>query len=509
MTPRFERCWEGSRQAMPVARLRLSAIHKSFGATQALKGVDLEIGAGEVHGVIGENGAGKSTLMKVLAGAVTADSGVMELDGRRFAPASPLEARRAGVVMVNQELAIAPHLTVVENIVLGDEPGRFFVRRGQARRRAQDALSRLGRSDIPLDARAGSLGVAEQQLVEIARAFALGCRVLILDEPTSSLTAADAAALFRLVRALRDQGESIIHISHFLEEVQVLTDRYTVLRDGLTVATGETSKSNPSELAQLMVGRRIDELYSRSRRTPGEVVLRAMTLRGRRRNVSASLDLRRGEVLGIAGLVGAGRSELLRMLFGLGSPQSGRVQIEGDDRHSNPMHRWQAGVGMLSEDRKSEGLALNLSIEENLTLPRLGVWLSPGLLETEAAGWIQQLGIRCTGPRQAAIELSGGNQQKIALGRLLRNDCEVLLLDEPTRGVDLGAKQSIYRLIDELAGKGRAIIMVSSYLPELLGTCDRIAVMCRGQLGPAKDVGEWDEHRIMLAASGSHGAEIT
>ncbi len=488
---------------MSVARLRLSGIYKRFGATLALKGVDLEVRAGEIHGVIGENGAGKSTLMKILAGVLSPDSGEIELEGKPFRPENPQAARREGVVMVNQELAIAPHLSVVENIVLGAEPGGVLLNHRQARAKAGDALAKLGRADIPLDLQAGRLSVAEQQLVEIARALALGCRVLVLDEPTSSLTAPDAEALFRLVRALRDQGESIIYISHFLEEVQALTDRCTVLRDGLTVSTCETARTNPSELARAMVGRRVDELYARRSRTPGEVILRAVDVRGVSRSVSASLELRRGEVLGIAGLVGAGRSEFLRTLFGLDELRSGRVEFHDDSRTINPTDRWRSGMGMLSEDRKTEGLALNLSLEENLTLPRLTAWLSPKRLEAETGDWIQRLGVRCAGPAQAAVELSGGNQQKIALGRLLRNGCEVLLLDEPTRGVDLGAKQSIYQLIDELAAAGSAVIMVSSYLPELLGTCDRIAVMCRGTLGIARPVGEWDEHRIMLAATGA------
>lgn len=488
---------------MSVARLRLSGICKRFGATQALKGVDLEVRPGEIHGLIGENGAGKSTLMKILAGVVPPDSGAMELEGKPFHPETPESARRAGVVMVNQELAIAPHLSVAENIVLGAEPGGFFLNHSNARERARSALSKLGRADISLDIPAGRLSVAEQQLVEIARALALGCRVLVLDEPTSSLTATDAAALFSLVRTLRDQGESIIYISHFLEEVQVLTDRCTVLRDGLTVSTCETSQTNPSELARAMVGREVNELYSRRSRTAGEVILRAVNVKGGLKNVSASLELRRGEVLGIAGLVGAGRSEFLRMLFGLDEFSSGQVEFRNDSQAVTPTQRWKSGMGMLSEDRKSEGLALNLSLEENLTLARLGAWLRPKRLEAETRDWIRRLAVRCAGPGQAAVELSGGNQQKIALGRLLRNGCEVLLLDEPTRGVDLGAKQSIYQLIDELAAAGKAVIMVSSYLPELLGTCDRIAVMCRGELGDARPVEEWDAHRIMLAATGA------
>ena len=490
-------------QFMNSPRLRLTGIRKRFGATLALNGVDLEIAPGEVHAIVGENGAGKSTLMKILSGVHAPDSGTMEMEGGRFVPREPLDARRAGVVMVNQELAIAPHLTVVENVVLGAEPSRGFLRHAAAHQLATEALAQLGRPDIPLSAKAGELSLAEQQLVEIARALALGCRVLVLDEPTSSLTKADTENLFRLVRRLRDQGQSVIYISHFLEEVQALSDRYTVLRDGVSVATGITAETNAHQLAHLMVGREVSELYVHSKRVPGEVVLAVHQVAGVERPRSASFELRRGEVLGIAGLIGAGRSELLRAIFALDHIQSGTVKIGAFTSASSPAQRWAQGIGMLSEDRKAEGLALNLSLAENLTLPRLSRWISPAALSSETADWIGRLGVRCAGPDQPIGQLSGGNQQKIAIGRLLRNKSDVLLLDEPTRGVDIGAKQNIYRLIDELANAGKAVVMVSSYLPELLGTCDRIAVMCRGVLGPALPVAECSEHQIMLAATGA------
>ncbi|HEY4299785.1 MAG TPA: sugar ABC transporter ATP-binding protein [Candidatus Didemnitutus sp.] len=485
-------------------RLRLSGIARRFGATVALDGVDLTVNPGEVHALVGENGAGKSTLMRILSGALIADAGAMELDGRSYAPRSPQEARTAGIGMVNQELAIARHLSVAENIVLGAEP----MRRGlldavEARRRAAAALNELGRPDIPLQAPAGRLSVAELQLVEIARAVALGCRIIVLDEPTSSLTRADGENLFRLVRRMRDRGTSIIYISHFLEEVQALTDRYTVLRDGVSVATGLTAGVNPGDLARLMVGRPVSDLYVRSARQPGDVVLAVRDVAGARRPVSASFDLRRGEVLGIAGLIGAGRSELLRTIFGLDAVRSGSVRLGVHAGPASPAVRWKQGAGFLSEDRKEEGLALDLSLADNLTLPRLGWRVHPRGLAIEAAGWLDRLGVRCSGPQQRVGELSGGNQQKIALARLLRNGADVLLLDEPTRGVDIGAKQNIYRLVDELAMAGKAVLMVSSYLPELLGTCDRIAVMCRGVLGPARPVSDWTEHAIMLAATGT------
>jgi ribose transport system ATP-binding protein len=484
--------------------LQLSGIKKRFGATVALDGVSFDVVPGEVHALVGENGAGKSTLMKILSGVIAPDAGTMQLDGASYAPEGPLQARRAGVVMVNQELAIAPHLSVAENIVLGAEPGGpVLVRHAESRRMAGEALAELGRPDIPLDVPAGALSIAEQQLVEIARALALGCRVLVLDEPTSSLTQADVQKLFTLVLRLREQGKAIIYISHFLEEVAALSDRYTVLRDGRSVAAGRTADATMDQVAQLMVGRQVEQLYVHHTRIPGQIVLELDNLAGPVKPAAASLQLHRGEVLGIAGLVGAGRSELLRTIFALDKVRSGTVRVGVHAGPASPLRRWQQGLGLLSEDRKGEGLALNLSLEHNLTLPRLDAFIRPESLAQETRTWIAKLGVRCAGPAQAVGNLSGGNQQKIALARLLRNGADVLLLDEPTRGVDIGAKQNIYRLIDELAGTGKAVLVVSSYLPELLGSCDRIAVMCRGVLGPARPTTDWTEHSIMLAATGT------
>jgi ribose transport system ATP-binding protein len=484
--------------------LQLSGIKKHFGATIALAGVDLTITPGEVHALVGENGAGKSTLMKVLAGIHQPDAGEMILEESPYAPRGPSDARAAGIMMVNQELAIAPHLTVAGNIMLGAEPTHGpLLDQSEINRRATAALTELGRPDIPLEALAGDLGIAEQQLLEIARALAVGCRVLVLDEPTSSLTAADTAKLFALIRRLRDQGTAIVYISHFLEEVTTLSDRCTVLRDGATVASAPTTDFTTDDIVNHMVGRQVDELYHRTTHEPGEVVLETNQLASPPNLLSASLQLRRGEALGLAGLIGAGRSDFLQTLFGLAPITSGELKIAGYSGRASPRRSWRDGIGFLSEDRKTEGLALNLSLAENLTLPRLPGVLNPRKLSTETTGWLEKLGVRAAGPDQAITELSGGNQQKVAFGRLLRNDADILLLDEPTRGIDIGAKQTLYTLINELAGEGKAVLLVSSYLPELLGTCDRIAVMCRGTLGPARPVADWTEHSIMLAATGA------
>lgn len=487
------------------ALLSMEAISKRFGATIALDRVDLYVNSGEVLALVGENGAGKSTLMKVLSGAHPPDSGQMRLAGEPFRPRSPLDARRAGVAMIYQELSLAPDLSVAENILLGMEPERAGLLDWKSlRRRAAEAMEAVGHADIPLDLPVRRLSVAMQQLVEVARAVAVGCRVLVLDEPTSSLTRQDIARLFALIRRLSAQGHGLIYISHFLEEVKEVSDRFVVLRDGARVGGGITAEATEAEIIALMVGRDVRDLYPRSVRTPGEVVLEVRDLAGVRLPRQASLTLRRGEVLGIAGLVGAGRTELLRAIFGLDPVRRGEVKVATvQGRDSSPARRLGQGIGLLSEDRKNEGLALGLSITENLTLTRLPPILSPSRLAREADLWSERMRVRRASVGQPVGDLSGGNQQKVALARLLRHDADVLLLDEPTRGIDVASKAEVYRVIDELAAKQKAILMVSSYLPELLGVCDRICVMSRGVLGAPRPVSEWDERQIMAQATGT------
>ncbi|BBO33922.1 ribose ABC transport system [Lacipirellula parvula] len=494
----------------------MSGVRHRFGATHALTGVDLQVYGGEVHALVGENGAGKSTLMKVLSGALVPDAGEMELDGVPYRPQSPADGRAAGIAMIYQELSLAPDLTVAENISLGVEPTRGpFVRRRALRERAAAALAEIGRPELPLDLPAGKLSVAEQQLVEIARSVAIGCRVLVLDEPTSTLPAQDVERLFALIRRLRERGLAIVYISHFLEEVKAECDRFTALRDGRTTGSGSVRETPVDRIVAMMVGREVKDLYPRSPRRPGETVLSCEKLGGVAKPESATLELRRGEVVGIAGIIGAGRTELLRAVMGLDPVQRGTVRVATVDGWQNPSERWRQGMGLVSEDRKFEGLALELSIAENITLPKLSGltprgWVTPGAQARASRPLIDRLGIKCHSPRQQVGALSGGNQQKVAIARLLHADVDVLLLDEPTRGIDVGSKAEICRLIDELAAgdaaRGRApraVLVVSSYLPELLGLCDRIAVMCRGRLGPARPIAEWTEHRIMLAATGA------
>lgn len=457
-------------------RFEMTGISKSFGATIALKDANLRVAGGEVCALVGQNGAGKSTLMSILSGAAQPDAGTMMLDGVSYHPRNPFEARRSGVAMIYQELSLAPDLSVEENIVLGMELAQWgFVRRGDMRTKAEDALRQLHHSEISPETPTGRLSAAQQQLVEIARALAIGCRVLVLDEPTSSIARGDVERLFEIIGRLRDQGHAVVYISHFIDEVKEVADRFVVLRDGRNAGSGEARSATRKEIVEMMVGRPLETLYPRTRRNPGEAIL----------DIAPGIALHRGEVLGIAGLVGSGRTRLVRRLFEVNRP-------------------WKSGIGMVSEDRKGEGLAMEMSVTDNMTLPRLTAWVSPSKQSAAARKWIQDLNIRCQDDRQQISGLSGGNQQKVALARLLHCDVEVLLLDEPTRGVDVGSKAQIYELIDKLVGGGKAVLIVSSYFPELIGICDRIAVMHRGRLGLPRPAAEVDEHRLMLEATSGH-----
>jgi ribose transport system ATP-binding protein len=484
-------------------------IHKRFGSTQALRGVTLEVAAGEVHALVGENGAGKSTLMKILSGAELPDAGHMTLAGGPYQPRGPQEARLRGVAMIYQELTLAPHLDVETNVLLGLEDRRWgFVRRGVHRRRVRDALALLAHPEIQPDTPLRRLSPAACQLVEVARALVVDARVIVFDEPTSSLTRQDTEHLFDLIRRLRNCGVSIVYISHFLEEVQRVADRYTVLRDGQTVDTGPAASTPVSAIIEKMVGRSLRDLYPKVPHPIGPPILHVRGLASDPLPSAVDFTLHRGEILGIFGLVGAGRTEMLRVLFGLQPVATGEVRLHGQIRTgTTPGQRIAEGVGLLSEDRKQEGLALTQSVADNLTYSWLRPYVRAGWLRLRqrraaVVDWLRRLQIRCRGPEQKVAELSGGNQQKVALARLLHQEADILLLDEPTRGVDVGSKAEIYRLIGALAAQGKAILCVSSYLPELLGICDRLAVMTRGCLSAVRPVPEWTEERIMAYATG-------
>jgi ribose transport system ATP-binding protein len=488
--------------------LEMRDVSKSFGATRALDGVSLGVEYGEVRALIGENGAGKSTLMKILAGAYRPDSGSMSLAGESYAPRGPREARARGVAMIYQELALAPDLTVEANVMLGQERVRAgLIRRREHRKLVAEALALLDHPDIRPEAKVGDLGIGAQQLVEVARALVSSARVIVFDEPTSSLSEHDAQRLFAIVERLRGRGLAIVYISHFLEEARKVAQTFTILRDGRAVAAGQMDATDLQSIIAHMVGRNLDELFPRVPHESGEPILTLEKFRGKKTARPAHLSLRRGEIMGIAGLVGAGRTTLVRALFGLGPVVSGTVRVgHRAGGYAPPRVRIAQGVGFSSEDRKTEGLALTRSIEDNLTYSALRRharwgWLRLRERRIEVAHWITRLRVSATGPRQSCASLSGGNQQKVALARLLHQRADVLLLDEPTRGIDVGSKAEIYRLIGEQAALGKAILVVSSYLPELFGICDRIAVMSRGALCAARPVSEWTEHEVMDVAT--------
>lgn len=507
--------------------LALRGLRKAFGAVQALDGASLEVVPGEIHALVGENGAGKSTLLNLLGGAFAPDAGDMILDGRPYRPSSPAAARAAGIALIHQELALAPHLSVEANIVLGMERIRFgmqgsvfSVARAETGR-VRAILAELGHGGLDPAARVGSLGVAERQIVEIARALFQDARLILLDEPTSSLPRRDTERLFEVLRSLRDRGHSLVYISHFLEEVAALSDRITVLRDGRTAAAGLPASAPQGEILRAMVGRPVTEVFP-SRRGPSGPApavpaggLRVRGLAVRPGSPALDLDLRPGQILGLAGLVGSGRSSLLRSLAGLGRPAGGTVETPKGPAEAvrlDPARARALGLGLVCEDRKEEGLALPLSIRANATLSSLRRFASRlGILdlprEAEAVRTLAaDLRLRHSHIDQPVGTLSGGNQQKVALGRLLLDEADIWLLDEPTRGVDVGAKAEIYRLAAQWAERGKIILWAGSYLPELFGISDSLAVMHRGRMSPVRPIREWTEESVMAYAAAGREA---
>lgn len=489
--------------------LEMKGVCKSFGPTQALKNVDLQVYVGEVLALIGENGAGKSTLLKTLSGAHRADTGEMRFEGAQFDPKGASDSRAAGVAMIYQELNLAPDLSVEDNILLGQKgTGGGLLFRNAQRSRVRDALKDVGLEDLNPKAIVGEQSVATQQLIEIARALASDARLILFDEPTSSLPQKDVERLFEIVKMLKERGLAIVYISHFLEEVREVADRYTVLRDGENVGTGSIAEVDDQQIISLMVGRDVDDLFPHVPHTPGDETIRVEQLTGDPFPKNASFSLRSGEIFGVAGLVGAGRTELLRCLFGLDSIQSGTVALKDRFIRSNARSRMRAGFGLLSEDRKTEGLAQDLSIIENITLSNLRAYTNVGLLNLSArkqaaTELMKRVEVKAHSGNQSVSELSGGNQQKVAIARILHQESEVLLMDEPTKGIDVGTKAEIYRMMGQLAAEGKTIVFVSSYLPELLAVCDRIGVMARGNLCEIRDASEWTDDEIMQCAIGA------
>jgi len=477
----------GPNNARPV--LEVHGISKSFPGVRALKNVDLRIWPGEVHALMGENGAGKSTLMKILAGAYRPDSGEIVFDGNPVQFRTPHDARSAGIGIIYQELTVAPNLTVSGNVFLGSELKRFGFMKDTAQmdRRTQEVLDRLG-ARFKASARAARLAVAEQQQVEIARALFYKSRVLVMDEPTAALSDRETDRLFEVVRQLRSEGLAIIYISHRMAEVYELADRLSVLRDGEYVGELKRAEFSADKVIEMMVGRRLEDFYERAKHTAGQVSLDVRDMHDGKRVKHASFQLRRGEVLGLSGLVGAGRTELARLIFGADKRKSGEVFLNGQKLKINqPKDAIRAGIGYVPEDRKLQGVFLQMSSAENITMNILGRCsvggvLNFGQLKTHANAEVKSLRVRTASLATRAGGLSGGNQQKLLLARWLEINPKVLMLDEPTRGVDVGAKAEIYALIQQLVEKGMAVLFISSELPEIIGVCDRVLVMREGEI---------------------------
>jgi len=469
--------------------LEVRGISKSFPGVRALKNVDLRIRPGEVHALMGENGAGKSTLMKILSGAYRPDSGEILLNGEPVQFRTPYDARSAGVAIIYQELTVAPNLTVSGNVFLGSEIKRFGFMKdtGAMDRKTQEVLNQLGARFKASD-RASQLAVAEQQQVEIARALFYKSRVLVMDEPTAALSDRETDRLFEVVRKLRAEGLAIIYISHRMAEVYELADRLSVLRDGEYVGELKRAEFSADKVIEMMVGRRLEEFYERARHAAGQVVLDVKNMDDGKRVKHASFQLRAGEVVGLAGLVGAGRTELARLIFGADKRKSGEIYLNGQKlRISRPQDAIRAGIGYVPEDRKLQGVFLQMSAAANITMNILGRCAAGGILnfgklKERAKAEVKALHVRTASLTSQARGLSGGNQQKLLLARWLEINPRVLMLDEPTRGVDVGAKAEIYALIQRLVEKGMAVLFISSELPEIVGVCDRVLVMREGEI---------------------------
>jgi rhamnose transport system ATP-binding protein len=500
----------------PDPLLRLTGIKKAFAGVQALRGVSFELRAGEVHALVGENGAGKSTLVKIITGAHLPDEGTLEVRGRPVIDNDPVRARDLGIAAIYQQPALFPDLIVAENIALGLEPpGPWrLVRWGRRRARAQELLGRVGAA-IPPDAEVRRLTMPEQQLVEIARALGADARVLIMDEPTASLGDQEVENLFRVIRELKSHGVGIIYISHRLEELPQVADRVTALRDGALVGTCPMTEVSRADLIRMMVGRELSAVFPKTPVDIGGILLEVRGVGCRAAGVrDVSLTVRAGEILGLAGLVGAGRTELAGVLFGLTPADTGEVRLRGKPvAIDSPARAVELGIAYVPEDRRRHGVILDLPVAANATLAVLRKVSSLGFLDFRAeqdlaAGFVQRLGIKTPSVETPAGDLSGGNQQKVALARWLATEPAVLILDEPTQGIDVGAKAEIHRVMVDLAGRGLGILMISSELPEILGMSDRITVMHAGTVVGVLDRADATQEKVLGLALG-HTEERT
>ncbi len=470
--------------------LELRSISKSFPGVRALDKVNFDIREGEVHALLGENGAGKSTLIKILSGVYQPDEGTIKLDGKSVTIANPQDAQRAGIATIYQELLLFPDLSVAENIFMGHAPRTNFgaIDWPNLRRKARELLASLDIHDLDVNMEVGALSVGNRQRVEIAKALSQDARILIMDEPTAALTEHDVERLFGIVRLLRDRGVAVVYISHRLEEVFLLADRVTVLRDGAYVATKDVSDTDHDDLIHMMVGRRIEALFPKGEARIGEVVLEAEDVHRPPTTNGVSITLRAGEIVGLAGLVGSGRTEFAKVLFGVTPAKSGTVRIDGRPVHiRSPAQAKALGIGYVPEDRGRHGLIRPMDLVQNMSMAVLKlVSKGPFIIQQAerelAMEYVDKFKIRISGIDQVAGKLSGGNQQKVVLSKWLSTKPKILIMDEPTRGIDVGAKAEIHRLMSELAGQGMAIIMISSELPEILGMSDRILVMRGGRI---------------------------
>jgi ABC-type sugar transport system ATPase subunit len=489
--------------------LEFSGITKRFPGVLALDGVSFSVERGTCHALIGENGAGKSTLGKILAGVHTADSGELKMAGRIIQPTNPLVARELGIAMVHQELAFCPNLSVAENLCLGDLPRRAgFVNHPELRARARAMLATIG-ADIDPDTIIGTLSTGREQLVQIAAAVGTGAKVIVMDEPSSSLSANETAELFRLVRELKARGITLIYVSHRIEELFAICDNITVLRDGHHVATESIARTTPQRVVTQMIGRELLIAAPNHLTRPlGDECLRVTALSSPQKFSNINLSVRAGEIVGIAGIVGAGRSEVVEAIFGLDSAASGSLAVKGKSLPLGSLATaLAAGVGLVPEDRKRQGLVLGLNCRENTCLAALPAlttfgWVRRAAEQTLAERYTKRLRVKAPSLETITAGLSGGNQQKIALAKWLARSCDVLLIDEPTRGVDVGAKAEIYQLLDELACEGKALLVVSSELPELIGLCRRILVMREGRIAGEVGRGDFSEATLMRLMAG-------